>query len=260
MYALLRSSQTRRVRPNWYQFLARANNSMTTTLSSSLIPSFVKIVEVGPRDGLQNEPTMVSTRDKITLITKLSQAGCSVLEPTAFVSPKYIPQMADAFDVMQGIPQSVQERTTLSCLVPNLQGFEKAVQAGAHQVAIFASASETFSQKNINCSIDESMTRFQLVLEAAKEHNIPVRGYISCVLACPYEGDTISPQQVAHVAHQLVKLGCCEISLGDTIGVGTVGSTVRMLEATQVCVLFEERESICVRLCESNLKLLLSPS
>ena len=228
MYALQIARQTRLFRPKTHVFLARA---MTTT---SLIPSSVQIVEVGPRDGLQNEPMPVSTQDKITLITKLSEAGCSVMEPTAFVSPKWVPQMADASNVMHGIPQSIRDTTTLSCLVPNVKGFERALQAGANQVAIFASASETFSQRNINCSIDESMKRFQFVVNAAKEHDIPVRGYISCVLGCPYEGATISPLQVASVAGRLVELGCCEISLGDTIGVGTVGSTVNMLEATQV--------------------------
>lgn len=158
------------------------------------------------------------------------------MEPTAFVSPKWVPQMANASDVMQGISNSVRETTILSCLVPNLQGFERAVQAGANQVAIFASASETFSQKNINCSIDESMKRFQVVINAAKEQDIPVRGYVSCVLGCPYEGATISPARVASVAGQLVELGCCEISLGDTIGIGTPGNTVTMLEATQATV------------------------
>lgn len=202
--------------------------------SSSNVPSSVKIVEVGPRDGLQNEPNQVSTKDKITLITKLANAGCRVIEPTAFVSPKWVPQMADAQQVMAELPDSVKESTLLSCLVPNIQGLERAIQAGAKEVAIFGSASETFSQKNINCSIEESMERFRLVVQAAKEQDIPVRGYVSCVLGCPYEGD-VSPLAVASVAGQLAELGCHEVSLGDTIGIGTPGSTVAMLEATQVC-------------------------
>ena len=205
--------------------------SKTSRCLSSLIPRRVKIVEVGPRDGLQNEPKFVETRDKITLITKLAEAGCPVIEPTAFVSPKWVPQMADSKEVMHGL--SITNGTTLSCLVPNLQGLERAVKAGCHEVAIFGSASESFSQKNINCSIDESMERFVQVAQAAKEQNIPLRGYISCVVGCPYEGD-IAPQVVANVAGRLAELGCHEISLGDTIGVGTPGSTVKMLEATQV--------------------------
>lgn len=200
-------------------------------LLSSLIPPRVKIVEVGPRDGLQNEPKFVETQDKITLITKLAEAGCPVIEPTAFVSPKWVPQMADSTEVMHGL--TVMHGTTLSCLVPNLHGLERAIKAGCNEVAIFGSASESFSQKNINCSIDESMERFVQVAQAAEEHNIPLRGYISCVLGCPYEGD-ISPNKVASVAGRLAEVGCHEISLGDTIGVGTPGSTVRMLEATQV--------------------------
>jgi len=210
------------------RLVARALSSI-----SSKIPSRVKIVEVGPRDGLQNEPKQVSAKDKITLITKLAEAGCPVIEPTAFVSPKWVPQMADASDVMEGLPNAIRESTILSCLVPNVKGLERAIQAGADEVAIFGSASETFSQKNINCSIDESMERFSQVTEAAKEQNIPVRGYVSCVLGCPYEGD-VSPQMVASVAGRLAELGCHEISLGDTIGVGTAGTTVTMLEATQV--------------------------
>jgi hydroxymethylglutaryl-CoA lyase len=188
---------------------------------------------VGPRDGLQNEPKFVETQDKITLISKLAEAGCSVIEPTAFVSPKWVPQMADSKEVMHGLTTSQMNGTTLSCLVPNLHGLERAIQAGCHEVAIFASASETFSQKNINCSIDESMERFGQVAQAAEALNVPLRGYVSCVLGCPYEGD-VSASKVASVAGQLAELGCHEISLGDTIGVGTPGSTVKMLEATQV--------------------------
>jgi hydroxymethylglutaryl-CoA lyase len=207
--------------------------SRTNRCFSSLIPSRVKIVEVGPRDGLQNESKFVATKDKITFITKLAEAGCSVIEPTAFVSPKWVPQMADSKEVMHGLATINMKGTTLSCLVPNLHGLERAIQAGCNEVAIFASASETFSQKNVNCSIGEAMERFQQVAQAAEELNVPLRGYVSCVLGCPYEGD-ISASKVASVAGQLAELGCHEISLGDTIGVGTPGSTVKILEATQV--------------------------
>ncbi len=182
------------------------------------LPKHVKIVEVGPRDGLQNETTLVPAAIKIEFINRLAQTGLFVIEAGAFVSPKWIPQMADSDKVLQGI----EHKSTINypVLVPNLKGFEAAVAAGAKEIAIFAAASETFSQKNINCSIAESMERFKEVMAAAIKNNISVRGYVSCVLGCPYEGE-IKPQAVAKVAQQLLALGCYEISLGDTIGVGT---------------------------------------
>jgi hydroxymethylglutaryl-CoA lyase len=196
--------------------------------------SSVKIVEVGPRDGLQNEEHFVSTQDKIELIRRLAAAGCRHIEATSFVSPKWVPQMADHGEIMEELKRNpVQAR--ISCLTPTLRYFEQAKAAGAQEVAIFGSASEAFSQKNINCSIAESLDRFKPLLEAAKVAQIPVRGYVSCVVACPYEGPVL-PSKVAQVVTDLLELGCCEISLGDTIGVGTPGSTASMLEAVTAVV------------------------
>lgn len=189
----------------------------------------VRIVEVGPRDGLQNEQQNIATPIKLELIDRLAAAGLRHIEATSFVSPRWVPQMADHTEVMRGL----QRRPGVSypVLTPNLQGFEAAVAAGATEVAVFAAASEGFSRKNINCSVDESINRFIPVLEAAKRLGIKVRGYVSCVIACPYDGPT-APQKVVHVAERLQEIGCYEISLGDTIGVGTPDSVLRMLEAT----------------------------
>jgi len=191
-------------------------------------PSKVKIVEVGPRDGLQNEPRTVPTEVKISLIEQLAAAGLRAIEATAFVSPKWVPQMADSSEVMQRLTR--RPGVTYSVLVPNLRGFEQALAAGVEEIAVFAAASEAFSQKNINCSIAESLDRFRPVVEAAQQHNMRVRGYISCVLACPYQG-AVEPVAVANIAQALRDMGCYEVSLGDTIGVGTPHQTKRMLEA-----------------------------
>jgi len=188
----------------------------------------VRIVEVGPRDGLQNEPGEVPTAVKLELIERLADAGLPSVEATAFVSPKWVPQMADHTEVMERIHR--KPGVSYPVLTPNLKGFEAARAAGATEVAVFGAASETFSKKNINCSIDESLERFLPVAKAAKEHGVRVRGYVSCVLGCPYEGD-IKPERVAHVAHALHEMGCYEVSLGDTIGVGTPGKTKAMIEA-----------------------------
>ncbi|KAF0928103.1 hypothetical protein E2562_037913, partial [Oryza meyeriana var. granulata] len=192
------------------------------------LPRFVKIVEVGPRDGLQNEKNTVPTSVKIELIHKLVASGLSVVEATSFVSPKWVPQLADAKDVVEGIRHVPDVRFPV--LIPNLRGFEAAVAAGAKEVAVFASASESFSKSNINCTIKESLVRYRDVVTSAKKHGIRIRGYVSCVVGCPVEG-TIHPSKVAHVAKELYDMGCLEISLGDTIGVGTPGSVVAMLEA-----------------------------
>lgn len=192
------------------------------------LPSQVKIVEVGPRDGLQNEKQVVPTAIKIELIDRLSDAGLPSIEATSFVSPKWVPQMADNSAVLQGIRR--RPGTAYPVLTPNLQGFDAAVQAGAAEVAIFAAASESFSRKNINCSIAESLKRFEPVVSAASALEIPVRGYVSCVVGCPYEG-AIDPQQAADVARTLFDMGCYEVSLGDTIGVGNPASISRMIEA-----------------------------
>ncbi|KAF6731474.1 3-hydroxymethyl-3-methylglutaryl-CoA lyase, cytoplasmic [Oryzias melastigma] len=190
-------------------------------------PEFVKIVEVGPRDGLQNEKEVVPTRVKIQLIDMLSGTGLSVIEATSFVSSKWVPQMSDHSDVLRGIQRAPHVQYPV--LTPNMQGFQEAVAAGATEVAVFGSASETFSRKNINCSIDESMLKFEEVVKAAKERQIPVRGYVSCALGCPYEG-RIESAKVAEVARRLYEIGCYEISLADTIGVGTPGSMLKMLQ------------------------------
>ena len=181
-------------------------------------PQEVKIVEVGPRDGLQNEKSVVSAAAKMELIERLGEAGLTVIEAGSFVSPKWVPQMADTGEVLARLHRRPGVRYPV--LVPNLRGFEAARAAGATEVAIFTAASETFTQKNINCSISESLERYGPVLAAARGADIPVRGYISCALACPYEGD-IAPEPVADVALELFRMGCYEISLGDTIGAGT---------------------------------------
>lgn len=190
----------------------------------------VRIVEVGPRDGLQNEPKIVSTETKIDLINQLTETGLRTIEATSFVSPKWVPQMADHSEVLRGITKKAG--VTYPVLTPNIKGFEAAVAAGASEVAVFGAASETFSQKNVNCSTAESIERFRVVLEAAKKANVKVRGYVSTVVGCPYEGP-IKPAAVAKVCESLLEMGCYEISLGDTIGVGTPGSISAMLTDVQ---------------------------
>jgi len=192
------------------------------------LPKQVRIVEVGPRDGLQNEPASVATSVKLELIRRLAQAGLRTIEATAFVSARWVPQMADHSEVLRGIVR--HPGVSYPVLVPNMKGFETALAAGAREVAVFGAASETFAQKNINCSIDESLARFRPVADAALGHDIRVRGYVSCVLGCPFEGEVASTK-VAEVAAALYGMGCYEISLGDTIGVGTPARTQRMIEA-----------------------------
>ncbi len=194
-----------------------------------MLPETVTIVEVGARDGLQNE-AIVSTEAKIQLINQLSLTGLTHIEAGSFVSPKWVPQMSDSRQVMENITR--QPNVIYSALTPNLQGFEQAVDSGASQVAIFTSCSEGFCKKNINCTIAESLKRFTPLMAEAKKYNIPVRGYLSCVIDCPYDGAT-NPRQVASVANELFKLGCYEISLGDTIGTGTPLRVAKMLEAVQ---------------------------
>lgn len=192
------------------------------------LPAKVRIVDVGPRDGLQNEPATVPTATKIELVNRLADAGLPAVEAGAFVSPKWVPQMADSAAVLKGIRR--KPGVSYPVLVPNLQGFEAAVAAGVEEIAIFGAASETFSRKNINCSIAESLARFAPVAEAARAQGMRVRGYISCVVGCPYEG-AIAPAAVAAVAKALDAMGCYELSLGDTIGVGTPGKVRAMIEA-----------------------------
>ena len=188
----------------------------------------VRIVEVGPRDGLQNEPQAVSTATKLELIERLADAGLRALEVASFVSPKWVPQMADHAEIMAGLQPRAGLRHAV--LTPNMKGYDAALAAGAREVAVFAAASEGFSQKNINCSIDESIERFTPIFRAAARDGVKVRGYISCVIACPYDGP-VAPAQVAQIAGRLLELGSYEISLGDTIGAGTPSSTLAMLEA-----------------------------
>ena len=192
------------------------------------LPKQVRIVEVGPRDGLQNEPASVATSVKLELIRRLAQAGLRTIEATAFVSARWVPQMADHDAVLRGVVR--HPGVSYPVLVPNMKGFETALAAGAREVAVFGAASETFAQKNINCSIDESLARFRPVADAALGHDIRVRGYVSCVLGRPFEGEVASTK-VAEVAAALYGMGCYEISLGDTIGVGTPARAQRMIEA-----------------------------
>lgn len=191
------------------------------------LPQHVRLVEVGPRDGLQNEQQPISVADKVQLVDDLSAAGLSSIEVGSFVSPKWVPQMAGSAEVFAAITQ--RPGVNYSALTPNLKGFEAALAAGIKEVAVFAAASEAFSQKNINCSISESLERFAPVMAAAQAHDIRVRGYISCVLGCPYDGE-VAPEQVSSIARELIAMGCYEVSLGDTIGVGTAGATRRLFE------------------------------
>ena len=191
------------------------------------LPAKVRIVEVGARDGLQNESGTVSTEIKVRLISMLTEAGLRHIEATAFVSPRWVPQMADHEAVLRALP--ARPGVVYSVLTPNLRGFEAAVAAGAREVAVFTAASEAFSRRNINCSIAESLQRFEPILQAARPLNIAVRGYVSCVAGCPYQGE-VNPEAVAQVAKSLSDMGCYEISLGDTIGVGTPGQIKNIVE------------------------------
>ncbi|BEV11417.1 hydroxymethylglutaryl-CoA lyase [Asticcacaulis sp. DW145] len=190
-------------------------------------PTHVTLYEVGPRDGLQAEAQIVPTATKIALIDHLSQTGLRFIEATSFVSPRWVPQMGDAGDVMAAITRA--PHITYPVLTPNLKGYEAALAAGAQSVAIFAAASETFSQKNINASIHESLERFAAVAQRARDDGIALRGYVSCALACPYEGRVV-PEAVSEVTLRLMEMGCYEVSLGDTIGRGTPGDTQRLLD------------------------------
>jgi hydroxymethylglutaryl-CoA lyase len=190
-------------------------------------PSRVRIVEVGPRDGLQNEAGAVPLEAKVELIGALAEAGLKTIEAGSFVSPKWVPQMADTAGVLARL--DLQSDVSYPVLVPNLQGLDRALNLGVREVAVFGSASESFSQRNINCSIEESFDRFAPVVERARGHGLRVRGYVSCVLGCPYEGD-IAPETVARVASRLFAMGCYEISLGDTIGTGTPTKALKLIE------------------------------
>jgi len=195
-----------------------------------MMQGHVEIFEVGPRDGLQNEPEPISSRDKIALVDSLSKAGFARIEVASFVSPKWVPQMADGAEVLAGIQRA--DGVRFAALVPNMQGYKGACAAQVDEIAVFASASEGFSRANVNASIDETLARFRPILELARGIDLPVRGYVSCVTDCPFDGAT-PPEQVAHVADQLFAMGCYEISLGDTLGKATPDSVSRMLLAVQ---------------------------
>jgi hydroxymethylglutaryl-CoA lyase len=235
--------------------LSRSSSTLTRStrpFSSNTLPKSVQIVEVGPRDGLQNEKTFIPTQTKLQLISNLSAAGLKRIEATAFVSPKWVPQMADQNEVMSSLrsapynfkPFDVSDpnSTEFSVLTPNLQGAKSALSAGADEFAIFGSASEAFSQKNINCSIDESIQRFTKVMEFAKANEVPVRGYVSCVAGCPYQGD-VNVEDVVRVVEGLLSVGCREISLGDTIGVCTPSKAYALVEA---CKQFADVDKLAV--------------
>lgn len=192
-----------------------------------MLPRFVNIVEVGPRDGLQNEKQFIPTEIKVELINRLSQTGLRFIEAASFVSPKRIPQMADSALVMEKIQRNPD--VTYSVLIPNVAGLETALQFPITEIGIFTTVSETFCQRNINCTIAQSLERYEAVIAIAKQHKIKVRGYISCVIACPYEGKT-APYAVAKLAKTLIDMGCYQISLGDTIGVGTPGDVKKLLK------------------------------
>lgn len=196
------------------------------------LPAKVRIVEVGPRDGLQNEKQVIPADTKVSLIRRLETAGLKAIETTSFVSPKWVPQMGDNTEVLTRVLAEAAPGVDYPVLTPNMKGFEAALAAGAREVAVFGAASESFSQKNINCSIAESLERFRPVLEAAAAADVRVRGYVSCVAGCPYEG-SVAPEAVAEVAGTLLDMGCYEVSLGDTIGSGNPASIQRMLEAVQ---------------------------
>ena len=199
-------------------------------------PRHVKLVEVGPRDGLQNEPSPIETRAKVDLINRLSRTGLRTIEATSFVSPKWVPQLADAEEVFKQITR--REGVVYPVLVPNMSGLERALSVGAEEIAVFTTVSETFSQKNTNCSIAESIERFKPMIVRAHAESLRVRAYISCVLGCPYEG-AIDPMRVAELAQQLYERGCYEISLGDTIGVGTPRQAVAMVASVAAFVPIE---------------------
>ncbi len=190
-------------------------------------PKSIRIVDVSPRDGLQNIKQNVSTADKVGLINRLQQAGVNNIEVASFVSPKWVPQMADAVDVLAQL--DLNNGINYAVLTPNLKGVERALECDVKEIAVFSATSESFTQKNTNCSIDESLQRIEELMRPAIAQNVRVRGYVSCVLGCPYDGD-IAAEKVAEVSEALIDLGCYEVSLGDTIGIGTPLKAKRMLD------------------------------
>jgi len=236
------SASLRRLLKNTFKTSLRVNNCRHFSSNQE----FVKIVEVGARDGLQNEKEFVGTDAKIDLIDQLTSSGLQTIEVTSFVSPKWIPQLADNQEVFTRINKN--DVVSYPCLVPNLKGYQQAVTCGVKEVAVFGSASEGFSQKNINCSIEESLKRFQNVFDASKNDNIKIRGYISCTVGCPYDGN-VNPTEVAKVTESLLEMGCYEVSLADTIGVGTPDKIEQMLkEVLRVC----QAENLAIHCHDTN--------
>ncbi|KAI8340854.1 hydroxymethylglutaryl-CoA lyase-like protein [Chlamydoabsidia padenii] len=217
------TSVTKRLGQSYRPFITNQSRMLSTPVQNN----FVKIVEVGPRDGLQNEKQLIPAETKIELIERLANAGLPVVEVTSFVSPKWVPQMGDNKQVFTSINK--KPNVCYPVLTPNRRGLDGAIEAGAKEVAMFTAVTESFNQKNTNCSTEEAIRRLTEVAQHALAQNIRVRGYVSCVLGCPYEGP-VDPVKVADMAKRLYEAGCYEISLGDTIGVGTPGSTARMLE------------------------------
>ena len=215
-------------------------------------PKNVKIIEVGPRDGLQNEPSLVSLIDKKNLVKNLINSGLKDIEVGSFVSPKWVPQMAESAELINAISPTKQYDLNLSALVPNIKGLESAIHTNINSIAIFASASETFSQKNINCSIDESLERFSEVLKRTSASNLPVRGYVSCAFGCPYEGE-VDYQSVIELTTKLLELGCYEVSIADTIGCGTPSETDSLLHGLIAAV---GRETIAMHFHDTQGKAL----
>lgn len=201
------------------------------------LPNKVKLVEVGPRDGLQNEPSSIDTQTKLALIQRLCETGLSHIEVTSFVSPKWVPQLSDAKAIYEGL--SPQSSMTYSALIPNLTGFDKALQAGVKHIAVFTAPSESFTHKNTHMSVSESLKMAESVCQKAAAHQIPVRGYISCVLGCPYEGD-IPFDKTQEVAKALIEMGCYEVSLGDTIGIGTPIKTQMLIQTLLTSLSIEQ--------------------
>lgn len=197
------------------------------------LPKSIRIVEVGPRDGLQNEKSVISNDTKIEFINLLSNSGLKTIEAGSFVNPKWVPQMAGSEAIFAGITRHAD--VSYAALTPNIQGFERALSAQVSEVAIFAAASESFSQKNLNCSIDDSLRRFDVIMQAASNANIPVRGYVSCVAGCPYQGE-VDVQMVKSLSRQLLDMGCYEVSLGDTTGVATPGQTAELVNTVSSAV------------------------
>ncbi|MBS0351959.1 MAG: hydroxymethylglutaryl-CoA lyase, partial [Proteobacteria bacterium] len=191
------------------------------------LPQTVNLIEVSPRDGLQNEQTNIATIVKLDFIQKLAESGLKVIESTSFVSPKWVPQMSDHSEVVRNMSRMPGVR--YPALIPNAHGMELAIAAGVQEISVFTATTETFSKKNANCSLDESIVRISQVMDLAQQHNIPVRGYISCVVACPYEG-LVAPFRTLEIAEKLIDLGCDQISLGDTIGVATPGHVKNLLD------------------------------